>query len=99
MDVLTARETYDPHPDDAWKRLKMRVRKPQELAIVQALAAWRDREARERDVPRQRVVKDDAIYEIAQQGPRDSHALGLHAKGLGALVDRSRSPRSRQPGA
>ncbi|MFN3764120.1 MAG: ribonuclease D [Aliihoeflea sp.] len=76
MDVLTARETYDPHPDDAWKRLKMRVRKPQELAIVQALAAWRDREARERDVPRQRVVKDDAIYEIAQQGPRDSHALG-----------------------
>ncbi|MCO6387890.1 ribonuclease D [Aliihoeflea sp. 40Bstr573] len=76
MDILTARETYDPHPDDAWKRLKMRVRKPQELAIVQALAAWRDREARERDVPRQRVVKDDAIYEIAQQGPRDSHALG-----------------------
>jgi ribonuclease D len=76
MDVLTARETYDPNPDDAWKRLKMRVRKPQELAIVQALAAWRDREARERDVPRQRVVKDDAIYEIAQQGPRDSHALG-----------------------
>jgi len=76
MDVLTARETYDPHPDDAWKRLKMRVRKPQELAIVQALAAWRDREARERDVPRQRVVKDDAIFEIAQQGPRDSHALG-----------------------
>jgi ribonuclease D len=76
MDVLTARETYDPHPDDAWKRLKMRVRKPQELAIVQALAAWRDREARERDVPRQRVVKDDAIYEIAQQGPRDSQALG-----------------------
>jgi ribonuclease D len=76
MDVLTARETYDPHPDDAWKRLKMRVRKPQELAIVQALAAWRDREARERDVPRQRVVKDDAIFEIAQQAPRDGQALG-----------------------
>ncbi|TPL90300.1 ribonuclease D [Mesorhizobium sp. B2-3-12] len=75
MDVLTSRETYDPHPEDAWKRLKMRLRKPQELAIVQAVAAWREREARERDVPRGRVLKDDAIYEIAQQGPRDAAGL------------------------
>ncbi|HEU4986991.1 MAG TPA: ribonuclease D, partial [Rhizobiaceae bacterium] len=63
MSVLTARETYDPHPDDAWKRLKMRVRKPIELAVLQHVAAWRDREARERNVPRGRVIKDDAIYE------------------------------------
>ncbi len=76
MRVLTSRETYDPHPDDAWKRLKMRVRKPQELAILQAVAAWREREARERDVPRGRILKDDAIYEIAQQAPRDTDALG-----------------------
>lgn len=75
MQVLTARETYDPHPEDAWKRLKMRVKKPQELAIVQAVAAWREREARERNVPRGRVFKDDAIYEVAQQGPRDTDAL------------------------
>ena len=75
MDVLTSRQTYDPHPEDAWKRLKMRLRKPQELAVVQHVAAWREREARERDVPRQRVVKDDAIYEIAQQQPRDQAAL------------------------
>ncbi|RUU98032.1 MAG: ribonuclease D [Mesorhizobium sp.] len=75
MEVLTARETYDPHPEDAWKRLKMRLRKPQELAIVQAVAAWREREARERDVPRGRVLKDDAIYEVAQQAPRDAAAL------------------------
>ncbi len=76
MQVLTSRETYDPHPDDAWKRLKMRVRKPQELAILKSVAAWREREARERDVPRGRIIKDDAIYEIAQQAPRDSDALG-----------------------
>jgi ribonuclease D len=76
MAVLTSRETYDPHPEDAWKRLKLRLRKPQELAVMQAVAAWREREARNRDVPRQRVVKDDAIYEIAQQAPRDSEALG-----------------------
>jgi ribonuclease D len=75
MDVLTSRQTYDPHPEDAWKRLKMRWRKPQELAVVQHVAAWREREARERDVPRQRVIKDDAVYEIAQQQPRDQAAL------------------------
>jgi ribonuclease D len=75
MEILTSRETYDPHPDDAWKRLKMRLRKPAELAVVQAVAAWREREARERDVPRGRVLKDDAIYEVAQQQPRDAAAL------------------------
>ena len=75
MEVLTSRETYDPHPEDAWKRLKMRLRKPVELAIVQAVAAWREREARERNVPRGRVLKDDAIYEVAQQQPRDVAAL------------------------
>jgi ribonuclease D len=76
MEVLTSRQTYDPHPEDAWKRLKMRLRKPQELAVVQAVAAWREREARERNVPRGRVLKDDAIYEVAQQAPRDATALG-----------------------
>ncbi len=76
MEVLTARETYDPHPEDAWKRLKLRVRKPLELAVVQALATWREFEARDRNVPRQRVLKDDAIFEIAQQQPRDAVALG-----------------------
>ena len=75
MAVLTARETYDPKPADAWKRLKMRLRKPQELAIVQAVAEWREHEARERDVPRGRVLKDDAIYELAQQAPRNVEAL------------------------
>jgi ribonuclease D len=54
----------------------MRLRKPQELAVVQAVAAWREREARERNVPRGRILKDDAIYEIAQQAPRDAAALG-----------------------
>jgi ribonuclease D len=75
MEVLTARSTYDQHPDDAWKRLKVRVRKPVELAIVQHVAAWREREARERNVPRGRVLKDDAIFEVAQQAPRDAEAL------------------------
>ena len=75
MAVLTAPETYDIKPEDAWKRLKLRVRKPIELAVLQALAAWREREARTRNVPRSRVLKDDAIYEIAQQRPADEKAL------------------------
>jgi ribonuclease D len=75
MDVLTSRETYDLHPENAWTRLKMRLRKPVELAVLQQVAAWREREARERNVPRGRVIKDDAIYEVAQQQPKDAAAL------------------------
>ncbi|MFC4625347.1 ribonuclease D [Daeguia caeni] len=76
MAVLCARETYDMHPDDAWRRVKARVKKPIELAIVQSVAAWRERAARERNVPRGRILKDDTIAEIAQQQPRTSEALG-----------------------
>ena len=75
MEVLTSLSTYDPKPEDAWKRLKMRLRKPQELAVMQSVSTWREREARERNVPRGRVLKDDAIYEISQQQPRDAAAL------------------------
>ena len=76
MDVLESAGTYDLHPDDAWKRLRMRVRKPIELEIMKHVAAWRERDARQRNVPRRRVLKDEAIYEIAQQQPRDAQALG-----------------------
>lgn len=76
MAILANPETYDLHPDDAWRRLKLRVRKPIELAILKEIAAWREREARARDQPRGRILKDDAIYEIAQQQPRDEPALG-----------------------
>jgi ribonuclease D len=75
MAILESAGTYDLHPDDAWLRLKSRLRKPQELAILKYVAAWREREARGRNVPRSRVIKDDAIYEIAQQQPKDAEAL------------------------
>ncbi|MDQ0319817.1 ribonuclease D [Pararhizobium capsulatum DSM 1112] len=75
MAVLEATETYDLHPDDAWQRLKMRLKKPQELAVLQKVAAWREREARARNVPRGRIIKDDGLYEIAQQQPKDAEAL------------------------
>ncbi|MBU4530063.1 MAG: ribonuclease D [Hoeflea sp.] len=75
MAVLESRATYEMDPEDAWKRLKMRVKKPVELCVLQQVAAWREREARTRNVPRGRVIKDDAIYEIAQQQPVDAEAM------------------------
>jgi ribonuclease D len=90
MEVLTSRETYQLEPDEAWKRLKLRVRKPVELAIMQEVAAWREREAQARDVPRGRVIKDDAIYEIAQQQPTTATALG-HLRTMPKGFERSRA--------
>ena len=51
------------------------MRKPIELAVLKEVAAWREREARARDQPRGRILKDDAIFEIAQQQPKDEEAL------------------------
>ena len=76
MAMLASPETYDLHPDEAWTRLKLRVKKPIELQILKEVAGWREREARDADKPRGRILKDDAIYEIAQQAPRDEQALG-----------------------
>ena len=69
MDVLTSPETYKLEPDNAWQRLRTRVRKPRELAVLIEVAAWREREAKSRDVPRQRVLKDDLVADIATQAP------------------------------
>lgn len=75
MALLSSPDTYDLKPEDAWKRLKSRAKQPVELACLQELAALREREARARNVPRNRVLKDDAIYEIALQRPANAEAL------------------------
>ncbi len=69
MEVLTSPSTYDIHPERAWERLKTRVRKPKELAVLMEVAAWRENEAQTRDVPRSRILKDDAIGDIATHAP------------------------------
>src|SRR5947208_8095143 len=76
MEVLTSPDTYRAEPNRAWLRLKTRVRKPRELAILIEVAAWREREAQTRDVPRSRVLKDDAIGDIAVQAPTTIERLG-----------------------
>jgi len=76
MKVLTSAETYRFEPEHAWERLKTRVRKPKELAVLVEVAAWREREAQARDVPRSRVIKDDVIGDIAVQAPTTIERLG-----------------------
>lgn len=76
MAVLTSPDTYSQEPERAWERLKTRVRRPRELSVLMEVAAWREREAQSRDLPRQRVLKDDAIAEIAQQQPNSAADLG-----------------------
>ncbi len=75
MEILTSPKTYDADPARAWERLKSRVRKPKELAILMEVAAWREREAQTRNVPRSRVLKDDAISDIATHAPTSVERL------------------------
>ncbi|CAL77147.1 Ribonuclease D (RNase D) [Bradyrhizobium sp. ORS 278] len=76
MEILTSPKTYDFHPERAWERLKTRVRKPKELAVLIEVAAWREQEAQSRDVPRSRVMKDDAVGDIATHAPTTIEKLG-----------------------
>jgi ribonuclease D len=75
MKVLSSPATYRQEPEHAWERLKSRVRKPKDLAVLIEIAAWREREAQARDLPRQRVLKDEALAEIAMQQPKTAEAL------------------------
>src|SRR5580700_4949619 len=75
MEILTSPDTYRADPDTAWERLKTRVRKPKELAVLIEVAAWREREAQSRDVPRGRVLKDEAIGDIATHAPATPERL------------------------
>ncbi len=76
MSTLTAPATYEQHPDQAWERFKNRVKKPRDLAVLMEVAAWREREAQGRDVPRSRVLKDDILIEIALTAPKTVEGLG-----------------------
>jgi ribonuclease D len=76
MEGLVDPANYDPDPEKSWKRLKPRRFTPKYLAVLRGVAAWRERTAQTRDQPRGRILKDDAIDEIATQLPVDGDALG-----------------------
>lgn len=66
---------YKLDPEQAWRRLKPRTTNKRFLAILAALAEWREREAQSRDLPRARVIKDEALLEIAAHPPADAAGL------------------------
>jgi ribonuclease D len=65
-------EIYDTTPEKAWQRLKLRKTTADYVLGLQVAAAWRERQAQARDVPRGRVVKDEALYEIAEHRPKSA---------------------------
>lgn len=69
-------KTYEVSPDSAWERLKLKVRNRRGLAVLMELAAWRERIAITQDVPRSRVLRDEALYDIANQQPTEVAQLG-----------------------
>ena len=81
---------YKVEPEDAWARLKLRGVRSNELGPIIKLAEWREREAQERDVPRGRIIKDEAIFELARLKPTSVEELG-RARSIPAGFERSKT--------
>jgi len=81
MAALAQESTYRVDPERAWERLKLRTTNRRQLALVQAIAAWREREAQHINIPRQRLIKDEQIPEIAALAPDSAEALAK-ARGI-----------------
>ena len=83
MKILLHPDTYDTSPERAWLRLKTRSRDRRYLALLRELAAWRERECHQRDQPRNRILRDEQLYDIAAQAPSDPETLA-RTRGLGS---------------
>lgn len=89
---LTNADAYVVDPENAWKRLKLRSNSGRVVAIAQELAAFRETYAQEKNVPRNRVLKDDALLELAGTKPKTVADLGksrllLRDARKGAIAD------------
>lgn len=85
-----AERLYTFEPESAWERLKIRNPRKPYLAALKAAAAWRERQAIDKNIPRRRVLKDDALYDLAQQKPKDLAALA-RLRGIPRGFEKSRS--------
>jgi ribonuclease D len=83
MERLADTSSFAFAPEDAWKRLKLPSRNPAVLGRLRALAAWRETEARNKNIPRGRIVKDDTLGELAAHPPKTQEDLG-RVRGLSA---------------
>ena len=75
MGILTDPKTYTTEPRDAWKRIKHRTTDRKFLTILQEIAAWREEQAQHRDVPRNRILRDESLLNIAAHAPKTSKML------------------------
>ena len=75
LDLLRDPETYRMDPREAWRRIKSRTTNPKFLAVLREVAAWREAEAQRRDTPRNRLLRDDSLLDIAAHTPRTTEAL------------------------
>lgn len=75
MAVLTSPDTYRVEPMEIWRKFKWRAEKPRLRAMLRELAAWRELEAQRINVPRNRILRDEALAEIANHPPENAHDL------------------------
>ncbi|RYE83178.1 MAG: ribonuclease D [Hyphomicrobiales bacterium] len=75
LSVLRSIDTYVVQPENAWERLRAKLNRPRDVAALQQLAAWRERRAQDSDQPRSRILKDDALIELAMQRPSAPEAF------------------------
>jgi ribonuclease D len=75
MEVLTSPDTYKNPPYDAWLRLKVKSNKPKVLSVLREIAAWREIEAQSRNVPRNRVMRDETLLDMAVHAPKKRNEL------------------------
>jgi ribonuclease D len=76
MAILENPATYRTEPDEAWQRLKARVKNRRAMAVLMEIAAWREQTAQKQNTPRNRVMRDDALYDIANAAPTSAEQLG-----------------------
>ncbi|MEO1252913.1 MAG: ribonuclease D [Pseudomonadota bacterium] len=88
MNALLDPNLYYLHPEDAWRRLRLKGVRPKEIGPLMKLAEWREREAHARDIPRNRILKDDAIYELSRLQPTSAKELG-RARSIPSGYERS----------
>lgn len=75
IETLTSPETYRVEPEESYKRIKARIQNKKQFGVLISIAAWREREAQTRNVPRGRVLKDEAVAEIAIQMPQKPESI------------------------
>ena len=81
LSILRDTKNYTFEPEDAWRRIKYRASKPRFLAILKEVAAWREIEAQNKDIPRNRIVRDESLIEISHHAPKTINDLS-RARGL-----------------